>query len=233
MLTYNRQTVGLLERVKRIMRTVKEADERKNEILDAADELFAKKGFDGTSTNDILAKVGIARGTLYYHFKSKEDIMDALIERYNDRILGAAQQIAEDKSIPVVERIIRAVMALNISGESSQEIMEHIHKPQNALMHQKIQKLIIQGVPPILTEIILEGIEQGMFSTPYPYECMEMLVIYAETVFGDDMATMTNEERTTKILAFICNVERLLGAESGSLMDVMQMFGEEELSNDE
>lgn len=213
------------------MRTVKEAEERKNEILDAADELFGQKGFDGTSTNDILTKVGIARGTLYYHFKSKEDIMDALIERYSVRILGAAQQIAEDKSIPVIERIIRAVMALNISGGSSQEIMDHIHKPQNALMHQKIQKVIIQGVPPILTEIILEGIEQGMFSTPYPYECMEMVVIYANTVFDDDMVLMSNEERTSRMLAFICNVERLLGAESGSLMSVMQMFGGEDGSS--
>ena len=126
------------------MRVVKEAEERRNEILDAADELFGQKGFDGTSTNDILEKVGIARGTLYYHFKSKEDIMDALIERYNVRLLGAAQEIAADKSIPVIERIIRVVMALNISGGSSKEIMEHIHKPQNALMHQKIQKVIIK-----------------------------------------------------------------------------------------
>lgn len=207
------------------MRVVKEAEERRNEILDAADELFAQKGFDGTSTNDILEKVGIARGTLYHHFKSKEDIMDALIERYNVRLLGAAQEIAADKSIPVVERIIRVVMALNISGGSSEEIMEHIHKPQNALMHQKIQKVIINGVPPILTGIIREGIEQGMFSTPYPYECMEMVVIYANTIFDDDMVAMTNEERMARVVAFICNVERLLGAESGSLMDTLQIFG--------
>ena len=65
------------------MRVVKEAEERRNEILDAADMLFADKGFDNTSTSDILEKVGIARGTLYYHFKSKEDILDALIDRYN------------------------------------------------------------------------------------------------------------------------------------------------------
>ncbi|WP_314589967.1 TetR/AcrR family transcriptional regulator [Paenibacillus terrigena] len=217
------------------MRVVKEAEERRNEILDAADELFGQKGFDGTSTNDILEKVGIARGTLYYHFKSKEDIMDALIERYNVRILGAAQEIAADKSIPVIERVIRAVMALNISGEggSSKEIMEHIHKPQNALMHQKIQKVIINGVPPILTGIIREGIEQGMFSTPFPYECMEMVVIYANTVFDDDMVSMTNEERGSRMLAFVCNVERLLGADSGSLMSVMQMFGGGDGSSDE
>lgn len=207
------------------MRVVKKAEERRNEILDAADELFGQKGFDGTSTNDILEKVGIARGTLYHHFKSKEDIMDALIDRYSDGLLDAAQVIAADKTVPVVERIIRVVMAMNLSGGSSKEIMEHIHKPQNALMHQKIQKVIINGLPPILTAIIREGIEQGMFSTPFPYECMEMVVIYANTVFDDDMITLTNEERGSRMLAFVCNVERLLGAESGSLMDVMQMFG--------
>ena len=52
------------------MRVVKEAEERKNEILDVAERLFGTKGFDGTSTGDILNEIGIAWGTLYYHFKS-------------------------------------------------------------------------------------------------------------------------------------------------------------------
>lgn len=207
------------------MRVIKKAEERRNEILDAADELFGQKGFDGTSTNDILEKVGIARGTLYYHFKSKEDIMDALIERYTVLILGAAKEVAADKSIPINERIIRVVMALNISsGGNGKEIIEHIHKPQNVLMHQKIQKVIINGVPPILTEIIREGIEQELFSTPYPYECMEMVVAYTNTVFDNDMVIMTNEELASRIQAFVFNVERLLGVESGSLTYMMKMF---------
>lgn len=202
----------------------KEAEERKNEILDAADELFGKKGFDGTSTNDILEKVGIARGTLYHHFKSKEEIMDALIGRYSDRLLGAAKEVAADKTIPLVDRIIRVVMSMKLNSGSSEEIMEHIHRPQNALMHQKIQKIIINGLTPILSEIICEGIEQGVFSTPYPYECMEMVVTYANTVFDDDLVQMTDEERATRIQAFIFNVERLLDVERGSLMSVIQMF---------
>jgi len=82
------------------MRVVKEAEERRNEILDAADMLFADKGFDNTSTSDILEKVGIARGTLYYHFKSKEDILDALIKRCQEQIINAAGEIAADKGIP-------------------------------------------------------------------------------------------------------------------------------------
>jgi AcrR family transcriptional regulator len=207
------------------MRIVKEAEERRNEILDAAEQLFGQKGFDGTSTNDILDMVGIARGTLYYHFKSKEEIMDALIERYNVRLLSMARGIAADSSIPVIERIVRVVGALNISNGDSREIMEHIHKPQNALMHQKIQKVILNSVTPILTGIIREGIEQGLFSTPFPYECMEMIVAYANTVFDNDMVEMTSEERASRMQAFIFNAERLLGAESGSFISVMQTLG--------
>lgn len=150
--------------------------------------------------------------------------MDALIERYNAQILGAAKEIAANKSLPVNERIIRVVMALNISSGNDKKIIDHIHKPQNALMHQKIQKVIMNGLPPILAEIIREGIEQGLFSTPYPYECMEMIVAYTNTVFDGDMVDMTDEERASRIPAFVFNVERLLGVESGNLMYMMKMF---------
>jgi AcrR family transcriptional regulator len=215
------------------MRIVKEAEERRNEILDAAAELFERKGFDGTSTNDILEKVGIARGTLYYHFKSKEDIMDTYIERHSVRLLSKAREIAADKSLSVQERLVRTVAALNVSGNNGREIMEHIHKPQNALLHQKIQKVMLNGVTPILAGFIREGIEQGMFHTPFPYECMEMVVAYTNTVFDNDTILMTPEERATRIRAFVFNVERMLGAKSGSLMYCMQMFDNENGGSDE
>jgi AcrR family transcriptional regulator len=211
------------------MRVTKEPEERRNEILDAADKLFGEKGFDGTTTNDILAMVGIARGTLYYHFKSKEDIMDALIERYNVRLLDAARQIASDQSIPVNERITRVVLAMNLGGgDSDKEIMEHIHKPQNALMHQKIQKAVISGVTPILADIIREGIQQGVYDTPYPHECMEMVIVYANVIFDEQMIEIADEERATRIQAFIFNVERLLGTKSGSLLShILPLFQKE------
>ena len=83
------------------MRVVKEAEERRNEILDVAEKLFGTKGFDQTSTNDILNEIGIARGTLYYHFKSKEEILDAMIERIDKQLVAKAKMIAGNKEIPV------------------------------------------------------------------------------------------------------------------------------------
>lgn len=209
------------------MRIVKEANERKNEILDAAAALFAQKGFDHTSTNEIMEAVGIAKGTLYYHFKSKEAIMDAIIERQSERMLAAARKTAEDRSIPVPERMLRVVMALKlegVQGEGGKDMIEHLHKPQNALMHQKSKQIIMKEVPPILAIVLQDGIEEGLFDSPYPLECMEMAVTYLNTLLDDGIIELTEEERRGRIQAFIFHLERLLGVEQGQFDFIEKMF---------
>ncbi|MBR3166248.1 MAG: TetR/AcrR family transcriptional regulator [Lachnospiraceae bacterium] len=200
------------------MRIVKEAAERKNEILDTAAELFAAKGYEETSTGDILDRVGIARGTLYYHFKSKEDILDALIDRVNGILIAKAKEAAADRSLPVVERLIRTIMSLNVTGEAGigREVLEQVHKPQNALMHQKMQQSLLDGVIPVLTGLVEEGNAQGVFHVKYPSETTEMLVLYPVTVF-DECFQQTPEQLTNRVHAFIHNTEILLGAEEGSM----------------
>lgn len=202
------------------MRVVKDAEERRNEILDAAEKLFGEKGFDGTSTNDILNEVGIARGTLYYHFSSKEDILDAMIERITDRLAANAEAIAKRKEIPVLERLTMTIMSLNINNGLGQEIMKQIHKPQNALMHLKMQERLLTAVNPIVSGLIEEGISDGICSTDYPAEVTEMALLYSNTAF-DELAELTDEQRKKKIAAFIYNVERLLGMKEGSMRDFL------------
>ena len=202
------------------MRTVKEAEERKNEILDVAERLFGTKGFDNTSTSDILNEVGIARGTLYYHFKSKEDILDAMIDRMTGRLVEKAAALLAKKEIPVLKRLTMMMTALNVNGSLGQEIMEQVHKPQNALMHQKMQERLLAGVNPLVTALIREGIAQGICKTEYPAEVAEMTLLYSNTVF-DTLAEHGKEERERKINAFIYNLERLLGMERGSMEAVI------------
>lgn len=202
------------------MRIVKEAEERKNEILDVAERLFGTKGFDGTSTTDILNEIGIARGTLYYHFKSKEDILDAMIERMTGSLVAKAREIAGEKDVPVLRRLTRMMMALNVDSSLGHEIMEQVHKPQNALMHQKMQERLLAGVSPIAASLLEEGIAQGICQTEYPAEVAEMTLLYSNTVF-DTLATHSEEERQRKIAAFIYNLERLLGMEKGSMREAI------------
>lgn len=202
------------------MRIVKEAEERKNEILDVAERLFGSKGFDNTSTNDILNEIGIARGTLYYHFKSKEDILDAMIDRTIGRLAAGARSLANQRELPVLQRLAMMIQALNISGEWGDKLIEQLHKPQNALMHQKMQDRLLAEMNPLLTALIEEGIAQGICRTDYPAEVAEMTFLYANTAF-DGLMEYSEAERRRKAEAFIYNVERLLEMEKGSLRETM------------
>lgn len=207
------------------MRIVKDAAERKNEILDVAESLFATKGFDNTSTNDILNVIGIARGTLYYHFKSKEEILDAVIDRMETSLLAKARVIAGNHDIPVLERITLTVMSLNVDNGVGVEIMNQVHKPQNALMHQKMRDSLIDGVVPIMSDLIKDGIKEGFFDTAYPVEAAEMLMIYSNIVF-DDMMEQTQEELMQRIMGFIYHAERIVGAKEGSMQEnMLRIFG--------
>lgn len=145
--------------------------------------------------------------------------MDALIKRQTADILLTAKKIADDKSIPVKERIVRTILALHVDTEQMEgkRMIEQLHKPQNILMHHKTKKIILQGVPPIIADIVKDGIIQGIFKTPYPLECMEMSLCYLDVMLDDDMFELTDEKRMDKIQAFIYHLERLLGVEEGEL----------------
>jgi len=200
------------------MRIVKPAEERKNEILDVAEQLFASRGFDNTSTNDIINEIGIARGTLYHHFKSKEEILDAVIERITGTLMRQAEAIASDRRLPLLDRLTGSIMALNVDSRIGEEVMLQVHKPQNALLHQKMQKQLIGGIVPILTGLIEEGCQEGIFHTRYPAEAAEMVMIYSNAAF-DELAEQSPEERMRKIQAFIFHTERIMGAAEGALQE--------------
>lgn len=202
------------------MRIVKEATERRNEILDVAERLFCANGYDNTSTNDILAEIGIARGTLYYHFKSKEDILDAMIDRILDEIIRKARDIALNESMPVLERLTRTVLAANVDTKTGDMILEQVHKPQNALMHAKMQEKLLSRLIPLFVKIIEDGISQKLMQTDYPEDTIHMLLLYSNSVF-DDSIQYSEEEKKRMVLAFISNTEVLLHMEKGSLLQAM------------
>ena len=205
------------------MRTVKTAEERKNEILDVAEELFAEKGYDNASTNDIIARIGIARGTLYHHFGSKEEILDAIVDRMTREGISHARNIVNDKSLPIIKRLTGVLGSLQVKGSAGNEVMEQMHKPQNALLHQKMQERLINGVVPLIAQLIKEGNESGIFDTKYPNEAAEMIMLYGNIAF-DDNENLTPRQKKQKGKAFIYNIEKMIGAKAGSLEKSLLQF---------
>ena len=197
------------------MRIVKEAEERKNEILDVADQLFNEKGYEKTSTNEILERVGIARGTLYYHFKSKQDILEALVERYNKEIIQAAKTAAKCENASVTQRMVKVIKALNIKQyhEENDAVYQNLHHVENSLLHQRVQGTIIASVTPILAELVEEGVREGIFATTTPYGCMEMAMIYATTLLDNDLLRLSEEEKQRRMQEMVINMARMLGCD--------------------
>ena len=66
-------------------RIVKDAAVRRTEILDTAQYLCYSKGYERTSVQDIIDEIGIAKGTFYHYFRSKQDLLDALVDRIADQ----------------------------------------------------------------------------------------------------------------------------------------------------
>ena len=147
-----------------------------------------------------------------------------MIDRMIGRMLAKAKSLVRQKEIPVLQRLTLAIRAVQISDSWGDALMEQIHRPQNALMHQKMQERLLAGMNPLLTELLEEGVVGGICHTDYPAEVAEMTFLYAAIAF-DDHAALSEEERQRKMEAFIYNLERLLRMEQGSMMEaVLPLF---------
>ncbi|MEC2815275.1 TetR/AcrR family transcriptional regulator, partial [Bacillus cereus] len=89
------------------MRIVKEYEERRKEILETAERLFLTKGYTKTTVNDILKEIGIAKGTFYHYFKSKEEVMDEIIMRIIKEDVTKAKRIVSNPDIPVLDKLFK------------------------------------------------------------------------------------------------------------------------------
>lgn len=191
---------------------------KREQILDTSLSLFLEKGFDKTSINDILDASGIARGTLYYHFISKEAIMDAIIERSGTAILAGIKDILEDSELSSYAKLFTMFQRMNMRRLSGgAQMLDYLNRPQNALFHEKSNRLIIEKISPLLSDIIRQGIEEGVFQTPFPDYCAEMVLILA-IGFPDRRDEGGEKGAQARMGALLHIVERMLGAKEGSFL---------------
>lgn len=198
------------------MRTAKHFDAKRNDILKTASQLFMTQGYEATTTRDILKACNIAKGTLYHYFKSKEEILDAMVEVFTETMADQARAIAERKDLTASQKLFFIVLGDKNSDEKD-KMIETLHRVENAKLHIKSIMETIRLLTPILTQVVELGIEEGVFKTPYPQEVVEQLIVSASFIFDDDLFSWTREEATKKVTAFIHTMEVLLGTEKGSL----------------
>lgn len=197
------------------MRIVKDYDERRNEIIDTAERLFAIKGYEQCSVNDILAEIGIAKGTFYHYFKSKEEVLDAVIDKATDIIAERVSAVADNPDLSFDDKILQLFLAMKIENQMEEGLLEEMHKVENTLMHQKSLVSVIEMLTPLLTHVVKEGNRRGAFHCEYPEQFMQIFLSSALTLLDDGIFQVAPEKVPELFIALIAALEKMLGVEDG------------------
>ena len=183
------------------MRDVKDPEIRRAEIMDAAMLLFMEKGYANTTTQDIVDKVNISRGLLYYHFKNKEDILYCLVERYSEKLLRDIHVIVNDDDQTAIEKIRAFIDATiistdNVSAEGT-ELQKTVDLEENRYMLDKLSHKLIEKLTIYFERIINQGISEKVFSVKYPSETAEFLMT-AYVFVSNNIGIITSKKEPVK-----------------------------------
>ncbi|GAA0076981.1 TetR/AcrR family transcriptional regulator [Clostridium sp. CTA-5] len=196
-------------------RVTKEREERRNELIDTAEELFKTIGYNKTAVSDIVKKISVAQGTFYYYFKSKEDIFLAVFNRY---ILDSVSEINEilNNNINSIEKF-KQVLAVQLKTIKSQfSLSSQLQDEENSGIHQKAIIDTIKVYSPIYSILIKQGINEGTFKTEYPDEVAQFFMVIINFLFDLGIFKLTLDEYIQKVKA-LCNImDKILELPQGS-----------------
>ncbi|MCX7710754.1 MAG: TetR/AcrR family transcriptional regulator [Clostridia bacterium] len=201
-----------------MVRISKDPDERKSEIIETAYNLFMTNGFEETAVSDIVKAIGVAQGTFYYYFKSKEEILDAVINRIINEILGKIDDVIKDPAMNAIQKFITTIDVLLKYAIGTESLANYVHMEKNAQMHQRFAGCITSHLVPEFAQIIEQGNREGLFNTSYPEETAHF-VLFGLSALHDELSKLIydDQEQRKKLLALDEIITRCLGAKKGSL----------------
>ena len=138
----------------------------RDKFIEVARQLFARKGVENTTMNDIASASDKGRRTIYTYFKSKREIFNAVIESETDQLLAKLKEIVKLEASPE-EKLTRYVFC---RFETMKEIVSRTGSLRAGFFRDvrkvdRARKLITKKETAMLREILREGVEQGVFKS--------------------------------------------------------------------
>ncbi len=210
-------------------RRVKEAEVRRDELVAVATRLFVDRGYERTSIERITTEAGVAKGTFYLYFESKQDLLAQIVERYGDDLLQQlAVELAHEEGDAVAK--LRRFFAFSAQFEASRgevtlEIGRALYRVENLALRVGILDSAFTHSLPILTDVIQEGMDQGAFTVSDAAATASILLVLrhggadrlARRMYEFPEPSAYFDEASKTMLALQIAQERLLGLPVGSL----------------
>ncbi len=192
---------------------------KKDLILNSMQKLMQKKDTQSISVSEIAKEAGIGKGSIYYYFKSKEDIVDAVIERSYSDAIQKAKELVQNPELDAqtkMEIIFRTCRDSSLEL-SRQEAGSYMELQQSALLHQQYIYIMIRNLRPILADIIRQGNQEGTITCNSPDEVAEIVLILL-TIKFDKYLSNSDSAQTQKTLdVFTYMLETSFHIEKGRL----------------
>jgi AcrR family transcriptional regulator len=200
----------------------KKPEIRRKELMNAAEDLFIEKGYEQVEVSEIAKKVGVVKGTFYYYFKSKEAILDAIIDKYISILVEDMENMVNQKDLTALEKLMNIYpFALSFPG-GPKSIMHRLQEEKNVHLRMKLEQRIPQETAGLLTRIIKQGIEEGVFNIKYPEEAAGVYMGTMIILQGIENLDPNSLEFKRKFMAIFYFIERILGAEEGLIIKFME-----------
>jgi AcrR family transcriptional regulator len=150
---------------------------RIDEILDTAEPLFSVNGYRKTTISDIAKKMGVAQGMLYYYFKSKEEILEALINRQISSLLADIQNMACSGTTSPSRKIEFIVNATFRTAQYKDGwLLDFLYDEKHLHIKNKIFRQATLLLKPWLLKIIEEGAHKQCFHVSHPQTAMDFII---------------------------------------------------------
>lgn len=198
-----------------MVRTVKKPEERRQEIVATARELFQKKDYESTTMRDIMDALGIAKGTIYHYFKSKEELLEAVVKDSVDDYITGMEKVLNETEGSGLDKMRTLIISGNVE-EQYEDIIEHLHRPGNVSMHTRQLAVTVSKMAPLYEVAIRQGCEEGIFQTEHPLECAEFLLAGIQFLTDTGFHSWSQEELTRRAMAIPALIEAQLNAPQGS-----------------
>ncbi len=182
-------------------------------ILDASTRLFIEKGYEQTSIQDILDALNLSKGGLYHHFKSKEEILDAVMQRRVQSITENMYDVIENTQAEngreKLKKILHRLCTDTQTHALDAVLTSQINNPY--FIASGLQTCVKQDAP-ITSKLIEKGVEDGSLQTTQPELCAEVFLLLLNfwvnpVLFGRSIV------ETKERLKYLQTMMRLLGVD--------------------
>ena len=176
-------------------RIAKDPEERRKELIDAAERLFIATGYDQTAISDIVKEVNVSQGAFYYYFDSKEDVLVAVMDKEIAVMEADFIRIAQHADMDEAMKLNSMINCFIRLTDSGRKILGYIHEVKNKEMRQKLKrKRPFSRIAPVMAEVISLGIEKGRFRVSHPLETSYLLLMLLGPVLHTFYRPMAPEE---------------------------------------